>query len=516
MNRVCLPDRALAWTLVFSRLVLVGTVAMVPALAQGVAERPSSSAIALAPATQMLLASTDAGHAGSTMARATVASLDIPDVDDLVARVTQQMPGFWEIVELRVVATANQGDPINPRTLVRFEADAAPKADLFQASGESTGPFAVVVKTQEKGAARTLYGTMQLSYRAGQWDGGAVLENPVDRLGQPVDFFPGPTLELGSERQTEILAAMRSEAIGGAQTAMEADLRRISSEQAERADRLRAEGASSLRRLEQEHAARLEAQAEANNKALAEIEATFQSQLAALQDRYEPLVGGAQDRLDEETARFSEQLDARRSDLQKVHDTEMRALIAAHAKAMGETRARQAQELAELETGYDVLKQALEERISAADEIITKQEAVIAKNETIADNNAWIEQLATAAIAKRAEDLSSLLGIWRGVASCGDDQFSVEFVAQGMHGAGVRGEYSDSFVGQRHRGRVTDAAVLSMNERSLVIPASLTLTLAGGDPRDHRLRAADLTLDDTGRLTGKNRGKSECTFDLSR
>jgi hypothetical protein len=85
-----------------------------------------------------------------------------------------------------------------------------------------------------------------------------------------------------------------------------------------------------------------------------------------------------------------------------------------------------------------------------------------------------------------------------------------------VHGAGVRGEYSDSFVHQNNRRVETVPAVLSMNERSLVIPASLTLTLAGGNPRDHRLQTADLTLDDTGRLTGKNRGKPECTFVLSR
>ena len=515
MNGVRFVGRAVYGVSVSSRVVLLTALALAP-WAPGAADVSSSRVTELAPPGQMLLSSADAGSTGGTVARATVASLDIPDVEDLVARVTQQMPVFWEIGEFRIIAKANQGDPINPRTLVRFEADAAPKADLFTATGDSVGPFAVVLKTLKRDGARTLHGTMELSYRAGQWNGEALIENPVDRLGQPVGFFPGPILELGSERQTEIVAAMRSEAIGAAQTALEAELLRISAKQEERADRLRAEGAAAVRRLEQEYADRLESQAEANAQALAEMEAAFQSQLSALQKQYEPLVTSAQERLDADAARYSDQLAARRADLQKLHDGEMDALTEAHAKAMGETKARQAQELTELETGYDVLKQALEERISAADEIITKQEAVIAKNETIADNNAWIEQLAAAAIAKRTEDLGGLLGVWRGVADCGEEQFGVEFVAQEMHGAGVRGEYSDSSIYTRNRGRVTDQAVLSMNERSLVIPASLTLTLAGGNPRDHRLQTADLTLDDTGRLTGKNRGKPECTFALSR
>ena len=510
MDRICLTDRVLAWTEGYSRLLLVGVAAMGPVVTQGAADAPTSRITAFPPATQMLLASTDAGGAGSVTPLVTGASLDIPHVDDLVARVNQQLPGFWETAEFRIVAKAAQGDPINPRTLIRFETDAQPKADLFMVTGDGVGPFTVVAKTLEKNVARTLHGTMQLSYRAGQWHGEAVIENPVDQLGQPVDFFPTPTLELGSERQTEILAAMRSEAIGVAQAAMEAELRRISAEQEERVDRLRAEAAASLRRLEQEHAAQLESQSDSNRKALTEIETTFQDQLAALQDRYEPKVRDAQDRLDQQAARYSEQLAAMRSDLREVHDVEMRALTEAHAKAMGETRARQAQELAELETGYGILKQALEQRIAEADELIAKQELVIAKSETIADNNAWIDQLATAAITKRSEDLSGLLGNWRGVVTCGDEQSSVEFVAQEVHGTtGVRGEYSDSW----QQPRVVPA-VLALNDRSLVIPATLTLSLS--DTRNQRLRMADLVLDETGRMIGKNRGQPDCKFVLSR
>jgi len=510
MDKICLTDRVLAWTVGYSRLLLVGVAAVVPVLAQGAAEGPTSRITEFPPATQMLLASGDARGSVSVTPHVTGASLDIPHVDDLVARVNQQLPGFWEIGDFRIVAKAAQGDPISPRTLIRFEADAGPKADLFMVTGDSVGPFTVVVKTLKKDFSRTLYGTMQLSYRAGQWHGEAVIENPVDQLGQPMDFFPKPTLELGSERQTEILAAMRSEAVEVAYAEMEAELRRISAKQEEQADRLRAEAAASLRRLEQEHVTRLESQSESNRKALTEIETKFQDQLAALQDRYEPKVRGAQDRLDEQAARYSEQLAVMRSDLREVHEGEMRALTEAHAKTMGETKARQAQELAELETGYGILKQALEQRIAEAGELIAKQELVIAKSETITENNALIDQLATAAITQRSEDLSGLLGSWQGVVTCGDQQSSVEFVAQEVHGTtGVRGKYLDSWQQPREA-----PAVLALNDRSLVIPATLTLSLS--DTRHQRLRTADLVLDETGRMIGKNRGQPDCKFVLSR
>lgn len=96
-------DRAVYGVSVSSRAVLLTAVALAP-WAPGAAEVSSthvslSRVTELAPPGQMLLSSAEAGSTGGTVARATVASLDIPDVEDLVARVTQQMPVYWEIGE---------------------------------------------------------------------------------------------------------------------------------------------------------------------------------------------------------------------------------------------------------------------------------------------------------------------------------------------------------------------------------------------------------------------------------
>lgn len=55
-------------------------------------------------------------------------SLDRPNSDSLLAGVSQNVPGFRELGERRVGAELIHRDRIDPRTFVRFETDAEPKA----------------------------------------------------------------------------------------------------------------------------------------------------------------------------------------------------------------------------------------------------------------------------------------------------------------------------------------------------------------------------------------------------
>jgi hypothetical protein len=138
---------------------------------------------------------------------------ELPSFNDLQSRFSANVPSYWELKDFRVIASAKRGEPINPLAMVRYEADVAPKTDLFTSTGERAGPFAIVLKTHPQGQMRTIFGTMQLSYTAGNWSGAPVIENPVADLGQPQDLFTQPTLELGSDQQKEVLAALRSDAI---------------------------------------------------------------------------------------------------------------------------------------------------------------------------------------------------------------------------------------------------------------------------------------------------------------
>ena len=61
----------------------------------------------------------------------TAVAQEIPQPEELQTRVVDQVPGFWSIDEFRLIASAETGDPISPRALLRFEAGVASMKDLF-------------------------------------------------------------------------------------------------------------------------------------------------------------------------------------------------------------------------------------------------------------------------------------------------------------------------------------------------------------------------------------------------
>ena len=122
-----------------------------------------------------------------SMATAAVAQ-ELPSENELLSRIN--LPGYWEVTSFRLVAQAMVGTPIDPRAQLRFEIDASPVADLFVPSGEGTlGPFTTLIASVPDAATRTIYGTMDLQYSAGNWDGPVVVENPVDALSNQKTHF---------------------------------------------------------------------------------------------------------------------------------------------------------------------------------------------------------------------------------------------------------------------------------------------------------------------------------------
>ena len=142
-----------------------------------------------------------------------VQAQELPSADKLQTYAIEGIPGFWEISQFRIVASEKGSDPINPKGSIRFEADVISKNDLYVKSGEEIGPFIGAIKTLSLKESRTVYGTMQLSYRGGSWTAETNIENPLDNLGKPIDFFSSPTIELGSEKQKEVLELLQSDTI---------------------------------------------------------------------------------------------------------------------------------------------------------------------------------------------------------------------------------------------------------------------------------------------------------------
>lgn len=343
----------------------------------------------------------------TALATTAATAQDLPPPEDLAQRVQGGLPGYWSIQSFRLIASEARGDPISPAAAIRFEADAAPVSDLFADVGERVGPFDVVVATHPAEVMRTLYGTMQLDYRAGEWSGVTRIENPVDGLGQPKDYFASPVLELGSDRQQELIEHLKGDTLARARIELDAELRALDAEGAERIDALRAERDAQIRELEAESAA-----------AIAAREAWHRTEMAELEQRLMVEREGAEDRLAAEVERYRSELARQREEVEAGHAAALQALEERHAAATGELRARQAEEMAMLETGLEAMRMRLETQMATADDVIEAQEAVLARQQAIDANSARVAEILTRNTGDRRMALDAMIGTWRGTADC--------------------------------------------------------------------------------------------------
>jgi hypothetical protein len=271
-----------------------------------------------------------------------VLAQEIPDAASLQNQVEAAVPGFWRIEDFRVIAAVKQGDPISPKALIRFEADVSPSYDLFTATGEKVGPFEVVIPTFDDADNRTLFGTMQLQYQAGQWAGSPVIENPLDNLGQPRDMFSSPTIVQGSEEQTAMLNSLHDSAIEKARVQLEQDLQA------------------------------LKAQYDAK---IAAAERDMQTVLDSLTANYSPRIAEEKARLDAELTRLREEYKAKADALKE------------------QMRTKDATEIAELEAELEAKREQQAKAIRDAEAELEKQTTLAERLTAIDAKEAEIEAL---------------------------------------------------------------------------------------------------------------------------
>ena len=84
-------------------------------------------------------------------------------LERLKEALTQEVQPFWAVDDVKVAASVNPGDAVEPRIKQRVEAAITPKADLFVADTASDGmfgPFLPLIQRLKAGMARTLYGVV--------------------------------------------------------------------------------------------------------------------------------------------------------------------------------------------------------------------------------------------------------------------------------------------------------------------------------------------------------------------
>jgi hypothetical protein len=331
---------------------------------------------------------------------------EAPSPEDISRAIREQVPSFWTVDEVRITASVNLGDPVEPNVKQRFEAVATPAVDLFvpdSAAAGSFAPFLPLLPTAAGGSHRTLYGVATSTYRAGAWTVQVVLENPVSDLGKPTDLFSQPTIVRGSEAEKAFADRLRTDIVADARTALETALIEARAAQSRAMEQLEAGQRSrlaELARTQAEQIAALEAELETSRPrmqtAFDTLERDYAGRLTALREKHT-----------KEQAELARQLEADLAATNQRHAETLASLEREHATAVERLKAEigQRQELLQLE----------QQRQKAIDEVVAAQRATLEKEQKAADEKRRKEvEIEEAARAAQLDQLRKLEAALRG------------------------------------------------------------------------------------------------------
>jgi len=307
----------------------------------------------------------------------------LPDDTELSERIAQSLPAYWDVAGFRLVAQTDLGDAANPRSLIRFEADAVPANPLFT-QVDTLDPFAIVVPTQSDDEPRILYGVMDLSYRAGEWSGDIEIENPVDELGQPADLFSSPTLIMGEPEAEARIAQFRAQRevnlaaqLDRALTALRNDhataLRQLEADQQTELDAARRDHDTRLARLRAEDREARDAAAAEHEAAMRRLVQDHRDAQAELRRTYAETLA----ELEAEQAERERALELRIADLRAEQSEELAALTEPHEGAMLDARNSQDEAHAALDAEQAEMEEGLEKRVAELAALTEAHEAAM-------------------------------------------------------------------------------------------------------------------------------------------
>ncbi len=421
---------------------------------------------------------------------------EVPTPDELVSFISA--PPYWEIQDFRVVASKAVGDPISPREQVRFEADVSPINDLFlPATPEGLGPFVTVIMSVPDADVRTLYGTMDLTFQAGEWTGSVNIENSLAGLGEPQDMFTAPTLVLGSDQQQQVAELLSSSATIELSASLAATRQAFELQAQQELDTLNRDHLRELSELETAHEidianwqAKQSSLASEQDTKLAEVAADLMTQTQDLTEAHKEDVAAL-------TLEHAERMRA----LLIAQENELTEKTTTHAQKIGELAAKQEQEIAMARAGYVAILDVLNARIATSEEILSKQQQLIEQSSQILENE---KDIATMIAEKSAGDeaaMSDLLGTWSGTVNCyhsGEfNLWPVNFKAENVVGKQISGDFQN----EKYGDRLTELATLTINSDNLVPPLSMTLRISNNAIK---VRELDLELTPGGLIIGES------------
>lgn len=291
----------------------------------------------------------------------------VPGPDELSGRLSGHLPSYWTVEAFRLIAQSDVGDAARPQSVIRFEADTTPTSPLY-VQVEQQEPFAIVAATHYEGVQRTLYGVMDLTYRAGEWAGEVEIENPVAGLGRPADLFDRPVLVLGDPEGEARIEQLRQQRESNAIARFERQLSKLRNEQQTELETAAREHAAELSRLTTEQNNEMEQAQAQHRRASRQLAREHQDEIANLSARHAAAVAA----LNNEQQTLEGGLEAEVAALRQTQAEELAAVTTGHEETMRnlerEQRAALESARAEHRAAMDALERELRTELLALTE----------------------------------------------------------------------------------------------------------------------------------------------------
>lgn len=390
----------------------------------------------------------------------------------LQENVVKKIGSFWSPTQFRIVAKKFDKNPLKPSFLVRFQMDATNPAALYVLNGKKVGPEQVLVMTVPAKSARTFYGTEDLTYSAGAWNGPATIENPADKLGKPIDFYTVPTLVLGGDQYKAAVAR---------QVTFSLDQRKAQFEK--RLDVLEKADAAKATDVEKSFATNLQGVNSTFTEKLTQQQAALTAELAAMLTKSRQALADQQKQVEQAWADL----------IAQQHDT-----------------------LAKLKLGLQTTQQAVTSKIKLAQATIDSQKQLIALQQQALANNAMIASLKTKLAKKVEAQLVSFEGTWGGSLRCQETAnppwniraTQMELTLSKQIGGMLNGQLTvtGGDIGTNYHGKIrldkpipASLQVMNVDGKG---PVQLNILTAGKSPTEKRFLNFEVLLDPSGVLKG--------------
>ena len=136
---------------------------------------------------------------------------DAPTPADIAKALVAELPSYWAIKNVKISATANDGDAIDPRFRQRFIAAIVPKEKLYSELPKSkVEPYVVLIETRNPKQPHNLYGITSSVLKLGDWQMVFQFENSTRGLGLPQSMYSRPVIIPDTAQANEAIEALTS------------------------------------------------------------------------------------------------------------------------------------------------------------------------------------------------------------------------------------------------------------------------------------------------------------------